>query len=250
MTIFLDRPADTVGVATAFWELVTGTTRSAYRGDRRQFTTLVPSDGDAHVRVQGVDDGPGGTHLDLHTNDVELLVRRATDLGATLEEAEPVHVLRSPGGYRWCAVGWYGETRPSPPQTGPSGARSRLDQLCLDIAPDQFDDEVSFWAGLLGWPAVRSTVRPEFTSLTRPGAMPARLLLQRRDHGEGPTTGHIDLAAGEHVDDVVADHLAAGAELERREWIWTVLRDPSGQRYCVTRRDPVQGVVTHLPPPP
>jgi len=249
MTLFLDRPADSVEAATAFWERVTGTTRSVYRGDRDQFTTLLPAVGDAHVRVQRVDAGPGGTHLDLHTDDIASLVNRAVDLGAARVGTEPVHSLRSPGGFLFCIVGCHGEATPSTPTAGPSGAPSRLDQVCLDIAPDHYDHEVAFWSALLGWPAVASTILPEFTSLTRPDGMPMRLLLQRLDEGDGPATGHVDLAAGERVDDVVADHVAAGAEVEQREWIWTVLRDPSGHRYCVTRRDPVRGIVTHVPPP-
>lgn len=250
MTLFLDRPADSVEAATDFWERVIGAIRSAYRGDRDQFTTLLPADGDAHVQLQRVDEGHGGTHLDLHTDDVAALVDQAVHLGATLVGTEPVHTLRSPGGYPWCVVDWHGEATPSTPTAGPSGAPSRLDQLCLDIAPEHYDHEVAFWAALLGWPPVASPIRPEFTSLTRPDGMPMRLLLQRLDEGDGPTTGHVDLAAGEGIDAVVADHVAAGAEVEQREWIWTVVRDPSGHRYCVTRRDPVQGIVTHMPPPP
>jgi len=249
MTLFLDRPADSVGAATDFWERVTGTTRSTYRGEHQQFTTLVPHDGDAHLRVQRIDDGPAGTHLDLHTDDVDGLVSRAADLGATLVRDTPVATVRSPGGYRCCVVRWRGEATPPAPHAGPSGSPSRVDQLCLDIAPHHLDAEIAFWSALLDWPAVTSTLRPEFTSLTRPERMPMRLLLQRLDASDGPTTGHIDLAAGERVEEVVADHLAAGAEVEIHEWIWTVLRDPSGQRYCVTRRDPIAGVVTHLPPP-
>lgn len=250
LTLFIDRPAATFGAAADFWQDVTGTTRSSVRGPHGQFATLVPREGDAHVRVQRVDDGPGGTHLDVHTDDKPSLVDRAIDLGATIVHDDPVTILRSPGGYTWCVVDWHGEATPSAPHAGPSGAPSRLDQICLDSAPDRFETEVSFWATLLGWPAATSTVRPEFASVTRPDGMPMRLLFQRVDEGDGPTTGHLDLAAGDAVDDVVRDHEAAGAEMETRAWLWTVLRDPSGHRYCITRRDPVKGVVTHVPPPP
>lgn len=208
------------------------------------------SEGDAHVRIQRIDDGPGGTHLDLHTDDKPRLVREALDLGATMVDDDPVSILRSPSGYTWCAVGWDGEAAPSAPHAGRSGARSRLDQVCLDIAQSHFDLEVRFWALLLGWPVTPSTIRPEFATVARPDGMPMRLLFQRLDDGGGPTTGHLDVAAGEAIDDVVADHVAVGAEMETREWLWTVLRDPSGHRYCVTCRDPVKGVVIHLPPLP
>lgn len=54
------------------------------------------------------------------------------------------------------------------------------------------------------------------------------------------------MAAGEAIDDVVADHVATGAMVETQEQFWTVLRDPSAHRYCVTRRDPEHGVLTHV----
>lgn len=250
LTVFIDRPEATVGVATDFWQRVTGTTRSPTRGDGGQFVTLLPVEGDPHIRVQRVDRGLGGTHLDLHTDETSRLVDEAIDLGATLMGDEPVHVLRSPGGYTWCVVGWHGEATPSAPSAGPSGAPSRLDQICLDISADHFDAEVRFWTGLLGWPATPSRVRPEFTGLTRPEGMPVRLLFQRLNRSDGPTSGHLDLAAGERVDDVVADHVAAGAEVETRERLWTVLRDPSDHRYCITRRDPLKGIIDHVPPTP
>lgn len=250
LTTFIDRPEATVDVATAFWRQVTGTTRSPTRGDRGRFATLLPVEGDSHIRVQRIDKGPGGTHLDLHTDQRSQLVDAAIDLGATLLDSDPVHVLRSPGGYTWCIVGWDGEATPSAPTAGPSGAPSRLDQICLDIAPDDFDAEVRFWSELLGWPATASTVLPEFTSLTRPEGMPMRLLFQRVGSGDVPTTGHLDMSAGERVEEVVGDHVAAGAEVETTEWLWTVLRDPSGHRYCITRRDPETGVIDHVPPTP
>jgi hypothetical protein len=249
LTIFIDRPEVTVNISTAFWQRVTGTTRSPVRGEHGEFATLLPAEGDAHVRVQRVEDGPGGTHLDVHTDDPSRLAVEAIDLGATLVDVDPVHVLRSPGGYTWCIVGWHGESAPSTPHVGPSGTPSRLDQICLDVPSGHFDAEVRFWTALLGWPCSASAIRPEFVSVARPRGIPMRLLLQRLDEGDVPTTGHLDLAAGEGLDAVVADHVAAGAELETREWLWTVLRDPSGHRYCITRRDPYTGVVDHVPPP-
>ena len=238
LTVFIDRPEATFPAAADFWQRVTGSTLSPVRGVHGQFATLLPAEGDAHIRIQRVDRGPGGTHLDVHTDDRSRMVERAIDLGATLVEAHPVPILRSPGGYTWCVVGSHGEATPSAPFVGPSGAPSRLDQVCLDIAPDHFDTEVRFWSALLDWTATRSTTRPEFASVTRLESLPLRLLFQRLHEGGAPTTGHLDVAAGERVDDVVADHVAAGAEVETREWPWTVLRDPSGHRYCVTPREP------------
>ncbi|MFJ3232737.1 hypothetical protein [Streptomyces sp. NPDC086787] len=53
-------------MARAFWTAVTGTELSELRGDRDEFTTLVPPpDADASVKVQGVDSGAGGARLDF-----------------------------------------------------------------------------------------------------------------------------------------------------------------------------------------
>ncbi|MGK2948578.1 MAG: VOC family protein [Acidimicrobiales bacterium] len=250
LTMFIDRPAATFDVAADFWQQVTGTTRSPTRGEDGQFATLLPTEGDAHVRVQRIGEGAGGTHLDVHTDDRPQLVARAVELGAAVvSDGDPdVTVLASPTGYPWCVVGWDGGTTPSVPHVGPAGAPSRLDQICLDIGPDGFDAEVRFWTTLLDWPVTHSKVRPEFASAPRPDGLPMRLLFQRLEGGVGPTTGHLDVAAGWEGDAVIADHVAAGAEVEARETYWTVLRDPSGHRYCVTLRDPVLGVVTQTPP--
>lgn len=70
--------------------------------------------------------------------------------------------------------------------------------------------------------------------------MPLRLLLQRRDDGDGPTRAHLDLTC----DDPSAEsfrHVALGATIERRHEFWTVLRDPAGRQYCVTSRNPDTG---------
>jgi len=172
LTVFIDRPSDTFDSAADFWQDVTGTARSATRGRHGQFATLLPVEGDAHIRVQRVDDGPGGTHLDIHTDDKSNVVDRAIGLRATVIDANPTHVLRSPGGYMWCVVDWQGEA-------APGGPRSRLDQLCLDIARDRFEPEVRFWEALLGWPVQPSAVRPEFAPVARPNGMPLRMLFQR-----------------------------------------------------------------------
>lgn len=234
----MDRPEATFAAAADFWQAVTGTGRSTARGDRNQFATLLPPAGDAHIRVQRIDRGPGGTHLDVHTDDPVGLVERAVRSGATVVDRDPVPVLRSPGGYVWCVVAWHGEKEVSPPHVGSSGAPSRLDQLCLDISPTDFDAEVTFWGQLLGWPVDRSTSRPEFAVVDRPDGIPIRLLLQRIGDGERATTGHFDLAAGDRVADVVVEHVEAGAAEEPGDFPWTVMVDPSGHRYCVTPRDP------------
>lgn len=128
LTAFIDRPEAAFACAAEFWQQVTGTVRSASRGDREQFATLLPDQGDAHIRVQRVGLGAGGTHLDLHTEDGDRLMESAIGLGATVVDTALVPVLRSPTGYTWCVVGWHGEATPARPFVGSTGAPSRLDQ--------------------------------------------------------------------------------------------------------------------------
>jgi hypothetical protein len=241
LTAFLDLPASSAGPATDFWLAVTGSTLSSRRGDRGEFATLLPADGDAYLRVQTVVGGPGGCHLDLHVDDLDTGAMRALGLGATIESTEPgLIVLRSPGGLPWCLAGHRGESR-RPAPVGWSGHRSLVDQVCLDIAPSRYDDEAEFWTRLTGWER-RAGSRPEFEYLVRPDGMPLRLLLQRldRDPAGAGCRAHLDLAS----DDVAAEvgrHTELGAVVVHRMPDWVTLIDPAGRAYCVTRRSPDTG---------
>jgi Glyoxalase-like domain len=68
LTIFLDFPGRDFGAGVAFWREVTGSELSPYRGEAGEFATLLPSDGDAYLRVQRISEGIGGCHLDLHVD--------------------------------------------------------------------------------------------------------------------------------------------------------------------------------------
>jgi predicted enzyme related to lactoylglutathione lyase len=242
ITGYLDLPADRYPAGIAFWEKVTGTARSAARGVDGEFRTLVPPGGDACLRVQRIIDGPGGCHLDLHVTDIDATAERATALGATVRTAAGGWlVLDSPGGMVFCLVPDGGEARRPQPRTWPGGHRSLADQVCLDIPPSAFDRETGFWSRLTGW-ADHPTSRPEFRALTRPATAPIRLLLQRLDEepSSGRTTAHLDLAS----DDAEAEatrHERLGATRHYRSPHWITLLDPTGLRYCVTRRDPDTG---------
>lgn len=242
MTAFLDLPAESFDAATAFWRSVTGSGLSEPRGDRDEFATLVPRDGDPYVKVQRVVDGPGGVHLDLHADDVPGFVEHATDGGATVESHDGFAVLVSPGGYRFCVVPH--ESGGRVPTAVPWwGGSSLLDQVCLDIPASAHDDECRFWANLTGWPHASGRF-PEFSSLEKPADQPLRILLQRRNDDEGPVRAHLDLSSSDRVAEVVR-HRSLDATLVHESGHWTVLRDPAGLEYCVTDRDPATGV---LPP--
>jgi hypothetical protein len=140
----------------------------------------------------------------------------------------------------FCAVPWHGERHRPPPFADPSGARSRLDQICVDSSADAFDAEVAFWSAVTGWPG-HPSARPEFVVVKPPIEVPVRILVQRL--GTQRAAGaHLDLACSD-VDAVRAWHERCGAvEVDRRP-LWTVMCDPSGGYYCLTVRDPDTGTL-------
>lgn len=238
LTAFLDRPADSFETAVQFWTTVTGSSLSAARGVHDEFATLLPPDGDAYLRVQRLQDGPPGSHLDVHVNDLGAFAAAAVEAGAS-EDArhDDVVVLRSPAGLPWCVVEHHGErTRPAAQRTADAGAVHLVDQLCIDIPPSRYDQECAFWSRVTGWQLRRSSTASEFSHLVRPGWCPLRLLLQRR-FDEGPARAHLDLASSD-VALAANHHVRLGASVEAVYENWTVLKDPSGAAYCITARDP------------
>jgi hypothetical protein len=235
---FVDRPAAAFPAACAFWSTVTRTTVSPPRGRHGEFVTLLPDAGDACLKAQAVGDA-GGAHVDLSVEDVPASVARAGRLGATTVAGHgSFAVLRSPGGMVFCVVPALGEaTRPAVVDH-PTGGRSRVDQVCLDIPPRVYADEVAFWRELTAWEFHRGAL-PEFDLLKPPATLPLRLLLQRLDTDRAASS-HLDLACSD-VDATRSWHEACGAEVVQRRPLWTVMRDPAGGVYCLTTRDPHTG---------
>jgi hypothetical protein len=234
VTAFLDTAEEHAELTESFWSRVTGYRLSPRRGARGEFASLVPADGDPHLKVQTVvQSPPGGLHVDLHTDDVPGLVGRAEALGAsTGDPAEGYVVCRSPGGMTFCVVDHPG-SRAATPSTWPGG-RSLVDQVCLDIPPSRWDEECRFWADLTGWELVDRDPDDEFRRLRRPAGLAVQILLQRLDDEQPVVTGHLDLGSDDHLAE--ADrHVALGADVVRRTPHWVTLRDPSGRLYCVTR---------------
>lgn len=250
ITAFLDVPGERFDTATWFWTAVTGSTLSTRRGDHCEFVTLIPSEGDAFLRAQIAASGSGRVHLDLHTDDISGVVGSAVAWGARIVDDRGYVVLTSPAGVPFCVVAHHGEAvRPSAHSLGASPP-ALVDQVCIDVPFDQHDNEVAFWAGLTGWEARPSSARPEFTVLTRPPAMPLRLMLQRLGPDDPSTLArcHLDLAAGPDaalLGDVAAEHERHGAVIDRVEAKWITMVDPAERSYCITARDPATGL---LPP--
>lgn len=238
VTIFLDFPGDAFEAGVAFWREVTGSRLSPFRGEAGEFATLLPSAGDAYLRVQRIFDGAGGCHLDLHVDltagSLAEAAAQAVALGARMHDREDdeVIILDSPGGFTFCVVPWEAEaTVPGPFAAGGAGA-SRVVQLTLDVPPPGYEREVSFWAALTGWDP-RPGPEPEYTFLTRPAGMPAGLLLQRRQAAApgDRVRGHVDLQCADtrHTADW---HASLGARVTATYPWGIVATDPVGRAYC------------------
>ncbi|MEE8599547.1 haloalkane dehalogenase [Euzebya tangerina] len=243
ITAMIDVPASARQRTDAFWAAVTATTPGPARGEQGQFVTLEPRSGMAVLKRQVLDEQPR-IHLDLHSDDPFALRDRAVDVGAEhVADHEDFAIVRSPAGVLLCTVPHRITGHRPAPIDWPGGSRSRLDQVCVDVDPAVFEDEVAFWVGLTGWSTGKFS-RSEFLSLERPVQQPFRILLQRRDL---PTPdrppAHLDIAS-DNTDAEVDRHLDLGARVVGRFDWWTVLEDPAGLHYCVTRRDPVTSLPT------
>jgi Glyoxalase-like domain len=234
LTAFLDTAEEHAELAESFWSRVTGYHLSPRRGPRGEFASLLPADGDPHLKVQTVvQSPPGGLHLDVHTDDVRALAGRAEELGATASYLDQGYVVcGSPGGMTFCVVD-HPASRAAPPATWPGG-RSKVDQVCLDIPPSQWDDECRFWSELTGWELVDQDPDDEFRRLRRPEGLSLQLLLQRLDDEQSVVSGHLDLGADDYLAEAER-HLVLGATEVRRTPHWVTLLDPSGRVYCATR---------------
>ncbi|MFF4275085.1 VOC family protein [Streptomyces sp. NPDC001536] len=233
---FVDRPLGRFERAGDFWTAVTDTRLSELRGEHKEFATLLPGgEADACVKIQGVAAGPGGAHLDFAADDVREFAGSAVRLGAqVVDDQGTLIVLRSPAGHLFCAVPWHGESVRPPVVHG-----SRLDQVCLDLAPSRYDAEVTFWSALLPDWHSRPGSLPEFHALVPPPGLPVRVLLQRLDE-ERAGSAHLDLACADIAATRVR-HEKLGAETVAHGRHWTVMRDPAGGTYCLTGRDPETG---------
>ncbi|MFC7494490.1 MULTISPECIES: VOC family protein [unclassified Nocardioides] len=236
VSAFLDLAPGDFDRGVEFWRDVTGYAISDPRGERDHFVTLVPPDGDDYLRVQHLAEGPARLHLDLHVEHPAIAAEAAIELGGhvLMRHEQGYVVVRSPGGFVFCFVSHPARVRPRPASW--PGGRSQVDQVCLDIPPSAYDGEVEFWQKLTGWEHDPDVDR-EFARLEPPDTMPLRWLVQRLDDEQPAVTAHFDLSA-EDREAEIARHVDLGATVgDRHDW-WTVLTDPVGTTYCITRREP------------
>lgn len=231
--MFLDTPRADAERSWRFWSEVTGQAVADRRGESGEFATLAPLHGDPWVKLQAVDEGPGGVHVDLDVDDVHAAATHAESLGAVRVGAigDEVVTLRSPGGFVHCLTPWHGEAAQDR-----EGLTSILDQVCLDVPGRRWEAENAYWTALTGWPW-RESDEPGYASVSRGAPMPLRLLLQTLGEEDGEVRAHVDLACSDRRADV-ARHVTAGARVRAEHHFWTVLEDPVGRVYCLTARPP------------
>ena len=234
MSAFIDVPARDFESSVRFWSAVSGYSPSNRRGADEEFLTLVPPAGDDHLRMQRVGDGLPRIHLDLHVPDPRTAADRAVALSA-IEVADNGHVaMRSPGGLAFCFVS-HPVAEAAPPASWPSGSRSIIDQVCLDIPRSGFDGESAFWQSLLQWQLAGSSYA-EFERLVRPDDQALRVLLQQVGDDE-TVRAHLDLACSSRERELQR-HVGLGARVEADHDARTVMSDPAGMAYCLTDRSP------------
>ncbi|OON80562.1 VOC family protein [Streptomyces tsukubensis] len=235
---FIDRPAHDAGRAVSFWSSVTGGRPSEPWGEQGEFTTLTPDGADASLAVQSVG-GHGGVHPDLAVDDLAAHAERATELGAAVvAELPELTVLHSPGGLPFCLAPWRGQSRVQAVFGDPAGGFSRVDQICVDVAPSAFEGELTFWSALTGH-APTTGVHPEFRRIAAGVGLPVHFLIQRLTE-ERPTAAHLDLSCSD-PEATRRYHEEQGATLVGHGAGWTVMHDPTGGTYCLTGRDPWTG---------
>lgn len=238
VTAFLDFPADQWDEGVRFWTRATRSKLSTPRGATAEFTTLIPEEGDAYLRMQRINAGEPRIHLDLHVDSLHDAKERAGALGATLLAENGHIVMRSPAGLTFCFVTSDGGEAVVPPPEA-THTPNRLDQVCIDIPNADFDRECTFWTALTGWQLQKGS-RVEFRSLKRPTGIPLRMLLQRLGKTDERTmaSAHLDFAVGEHFMDILMRHdRYDSVRIDQRDR-WTVMQDPTGLPYCLTKRDP------------
>jgi Glyoxalase-like domain len=112
-------------------------------------------------------------------------------------------------------------------------------QVCVDAPAAAHDVEVAFWRDLLAARWVPSD-RPEFSGKWHDDAgSPLQLLFQRLDEPDGLVRAHLDLGTDD-LPGEVRRLVALGATDVGPGHGWQVLRDATGQPFCVTGNSPEQ----------
>ncbi|MCO8276291.1 hypothetical protein M1L60_37505 [Actinoplanes sp. TRM 88003] len=234
---YIDRPGEQLDAAVAFWASVTGSDPEPQKDPG--FVRLRTAAGDDWLAIQGVRDGTGGHHPDIWVDDLAGFNGRALTAGATVAaDHDGWQTFRSPAGLEFCTAEWQGQHVRPRPSNGPGGITLRPHQLCFDLAPSVYDDEVRFWQTLTEWRLDEGVRADEFVRLQPEPPVPVRFLLQRLDE-ERAASVHLDVSCSD-LPAARPWHESLGATFVGEWPHWTTFRDPAGGTYCLTKGDPAQ----------
>ncbi|GAB16828.1 hypothetical protein GOEFS_015_00250 [Gordonia effusa NBRC 100432] len=243
LSAFFDFPAPQFGDEVTFWRAIAGSTVSPPRGERKEFASLEPFTGDPHLRVQRIDDGDGGLHLDLHLVDHRSAITECAAAGASvLDQDDPMFaVLRSPAGLPFCLNEWQGETVRSRPIRWPGASISIIDEVLITVPRKDFDAELAFWSTITGWAIDNSPPQsdaPASARFVRRDPLPLSVVLT--PVADASVGAQVSLAATS-VPDEVARHEDWGATVVADATTSVLMADPVGRPYRITNRNPRSG---------
>lgn len=243
LSAFFDFPAEQFGDEVTFWRAIAGSTVSPPRGEHQEFASLEPFNGDAHLRVQRVDDGPGGLHLDMHLTDRRAATKAAVAAGARIVDDSPetYTVIASPAGFVFCINQWDGESERSRPIRWPGASISIIDEVLVTVPAHAFDDEVAFWSSFTGWPVEQTPPKsddPASVRFVRVEPLPLSVVLT--PVSDAAVGAQVALAATS-VADEVARHEDWGATVVADTTTSVLMADPVGRPYRITNRNPRSG---------
>lgn len=230
LTVFLDYPPAEFDAGVGFWQAATGYSLSAARGEAAEFATLVPAAGDGYLKVQRLGEGPTRLHLDVHVADPWAVAEAAEAAGAGLvaESQHGYFVLRSPAGFTFCLVTHPAGAVPGP-ANWPSGHRSRVSRLCLDVPRRRYAAEVAFFERLLGGSWLK-LADPE-TALRPAAGGPLDVRLQPAELAS-EVTSHLHVVTDD-LEAEVARLAGFGARPRAARTGKTILEVPGGSALCV-----------------
>lgn len=237
----IDVPEELLQSASSFWEDSLGWPLGPTWPGHPELCSFEPPAGDAYVHLQHIGEAPR-VHLDLEVDDLSGARDRWAGLGATVTGPVPQpgktswQALRSPGGLPFCLVPAR-QHHPPAPVSWPTGHRSRLVQVCIDLPADRADAEVEFWRAGLGWRWAGSNSREFVGKMHDDHGSPLQLLFQRLGEASGSVRAHLDLGT-DNMDREVDRQLAFGATDPVTGRGFVALRDPAGLAYCVTGNSP------------
>ncbi len=240
MHVFVDVPEERAAAGAGFWSAATGWPGSTPWQGHPEFVSLEPAAGTPYVHLQRID-GPARIHVDLVVGDIDSSRDRLAALGASIGDRHQWwQVMGSPGGLPFCLVSERERRTVPPPSSWPTGHRSRVTQVSLDVPHDRHDDELRFWHAATGW-QLDPSGPAHMPHLVAAQPAPLQLLVQRlgpADVGE-LTRAHIDVGTDE-IPTEVARMQSLGADVVDASHLprWVVLRDPIGLLFCVTAQRP------------